>query len=178
MARKSRPPEILSGEGAKLFEALNEGIDIACALIGAAALEQAVMSLLHKFLIQGETSESFFRLGGTLGDFSNCCKMAYCLGLIPKGAFNNLCTIGEIRNRFAHSHLQLDFSDAELVKMCERLVLPGPPFDHLAANARSRYQLIVVMTWTRLVLNALSIERQKKAESPPIKVGPRSSESV
>ncbi len=50
--------------------------------------------------------------------------MAYCLGLIGKEVFENLKGLGQIRNRFAHSHLSIEFDDAEVLALCKGLVFP------------------------------------------------------
>ena len=168
MARETRPPEQLSKEGEHLFKTLNEGPDIACVLVGAAALEQAVMSLLQKFLIEGNTSDGLFKNGSSLGDFFSCSRMAYCLGLITTDSFNNLKAIAEIRNLFAHSHLNIDFADDGIMKKCDSLVFPRPwsTWEGLAINSRSRFQFATVSLWSRLLLDALAMERRKKPDNP------------
>ena len=52
--------------------------------------------------------------------------MAYCCGLISKGLFNNIIAIGDIRNRFAHAHLELDFDDELVVGFCNKLRFDTP----------------------------------------------------
>ena len=56
MARAARQPEQLSAEAKDLFDALNGESPLACVLVGAAALEQAVVSLLMKHFLVADTS--------------------------------------------------------------------------------------------------------------------------
>src|SRR5262245_53742703 len=121
--RRLHAPEKLSEESASLYKAMNDESPLPCALIGGAFLEKAITSLLSKFFVNCETAKTILGDHGFLGEFSRCAHLAYCLGLISKGALTNLKTIGKIRNLFAHSHKPLDFEDAEIKNLCANLLL-------------------------------------------------------
>jgi DNA-binding MltR family transcriptional regulator len=175
MARKAKQPEHLVKDAEHIFEAINGESPLACVLIGAAALEQAVVSVLLKHLVDGDTSKGLFDVGGTLRDFDGCASMAYCLGLIPKEIFKNLKIVGQIRNLFAHSLLQMDFSNPTVKKLCMELCppvpynSPAPNFAELKAtmqNPRNRFAFSVAGMWSRIILTALGEKHRKRCEHP------------
>jgi hypothetical protein len=86
MARKTLTPEQLSTNSKHLNESLNNGTDLACALIGTAAIEQALGSLLNKYLLDGTTSEKLLAPNGILGTLNARIEMAYCLGITGRAA--------------------------------------------------------------------------------------------
>src|SRR4051812_16820014 len=105
MAKTSHPsiPE-LDAEIAALYKLLNTEDDFACVMVSHAFIDQCIASLLQKFLIdKSSTAASMLSHRGLLGSYSARCDLAYCLGLIPKGVFQNLEVLGDIRNAFGHS---------------------------------------------------------------------------
>jgi hypothetical protein len=115
----------LSAESKALYDAINDERELTCVLIASSYLDQCVASLLERFLISGDTTKALLAAnGGALGNFSDRTDAAYCLGLIPKGIYQNLRKVAEIRNRFAHSYLSLSFDDPEIINLCHSLILP------------------------------------------------------
>src|SRR5579862_1293119 len=115
------------------FDELGDGGDfmrhvdspLSCGLIGGAYVEDALGSLLKAVLIDGETSNGLLNNPkDILSSYSPKADMCYCLGLIPKSVYNNVKNIAKIRNRFAHSHTMIDFTDAEVMQLCGELKLP------------------------------------------------------
>jgi hypothetical protein len=114
------------------FEELGDGGDfmqhvdsaLSCALVAGAYIENALGSLLVAALIDGATSHNLLNNPkDILSTYSSRADLCYCMGLIPKEVYNNARTIGTIRNRFAHSHVALDFLDEEVVRLCNQLQL-------------------------------------------------------
>ena len=119
MARKAIPAGKLLEDSKHFVEALILEGPLACALIGGAAVENALMTLLSNFFVEG--SENVFDIGGCLESASKCAAVAYCLGFISKEGRENLKLIARIRNKFAHSHVPIDFDDTEVVESCSKL---------------------------------------------------------
>jgi len=110
--------------------------------------------------------------------------LAYCLGLITKDHYQDLCAIAAIRNRFAHSHLQLDFLDLGIRATCDelhewRIVLAGEdevPLTsatetELAARARNQFKLTVAFLANRLLLTTLGLRATEPSNirlNPPV----------
>ena len=47
--------------------------------------------------------------------------MAYALKVIGKKQYQDMRLLGQIRNRFAHSHLELSFETLEIDALCKQL---------------------------------------------------------
>jgi DNA-binding MltR family transcriptional regulator len=172
---KISPIEELCEESQALFEVMYEEPDMACVLIATSYLEQTLASLLERFFIRSDTAKKLLdSRGGALGNFQSRSDVSYCLGLIPKSLYRNLCVVGEIRNKFAHSYLSLNLDDPEIVPMIESLTFPifkevvtaeGREYnqDFLTSRVtapREKFKLIVVMMVNRLLLTGLSVKRR------------------
>ena len=181
MAAKIPAIETLSKEVQALYDVVNEEPDLPCVLVSTSFLDQCLASLLERHFIKSNTAKSMLDpRGGSLGTFSARADLCYCLGLIPKGLFQNLRTIGEIRNRFAHSYLSLSFDESEIRKFCESLTLPGAVrklikdatgeseemvnFWATLTNPRARFTVCVAMMANRLLLTGLATERRARKE--------------
>lgn len=182
MATKIPAIETLSRESQGLYDAVNDERDLPCVLISTSFLDQCLASMLERFFINSSTAKSMLDpRGGSLGTFLARADLCYCLGLIPKGLFQNLRTVGEIRNLFAHSYLSLSFDDSKVATLCESLTFPN-----LAARIRvggdtgqshdiddpwaqythpkSKFTVCVALMASRLLLAGLSTERRPRQE--------------
>jgi hypothetical protein len=125
--------------GTRLLQTLANEPPLQCVVLSGAYLEQHLVTLLASFLIEGYTSNALLQFEGYLGQFQAKADLAYALGLIPKFIYQNFRIIGQIRNRFAHSHDPLSFEDPEILKLISGtsetpgLFIPGeckvPMFD-------------------------------------------------
>ena len=170
MKRSIPPPEQLSAEIRQLFDVLNDESDLACVVIAVAFLDTSLASLLAHKLADSSVSTKLLAPSGAIGSYSTRADLAYALGLVTKGHYQDLCSIGEIRNRFAHNHLQLSFQDPAVQESCEGLnAWRLPRFDDEQApadaspsergvQARNQFNISVSMLANRLLLNALSLK--------------------
>jgi DNA-binding MltR family transcriptional regulator len=101
MRRSIVPVEKLSEETRQLFDVLNKESDLACVVIGAAFLDTALASLLAQKLLASSVSDKLLATSGVLGSFAARADLAYCLSLIKKEHYQDICVVGEIRNQFA-----------------------------------------------------------------------------
>lgn len=164
--------EDLSQESQALYEVLNDESDLACVLIATSYLDQTLASLLERYFVEGNTSQRLLDpRGGVLGTFASRADLSYCLGLIPKGLYQNLRIVGEIRNRFAHNYLLLDFNDQDIIDQVGKLSFPRvkeivsaddkSPFERIT-HPRDRFNIVTAMMVSRLLLTGLSIERRTR----------------
>src|SRR5215216_1518415 len=105
---KKAPPESadLTGMAARLQRESDRG----CALIVASWVDDALTDFLKAYLVQdAKIIDDLFRPMGPLGSFSAKISMAYLRGLIDRTMFDNLNTIREVRNDFAHSRADISF---------------------------------------------------------------------
>ena len=181
MSKKPQIPEVetLSEESKHLYEILNSESDLACVLIATSYLDYALASLLKRYFIETSiVSKLLDPPSGALSTFASRSDLAYSLGLIPKGLYQNLQTIGKIRNTFAHSYLSTRIDDSEIAKLVDTLI---PPTIHQsvivqADNAkhsgtalflrnesyRDEFNLIVVFMLNRLLLTGLATKHRGK----------------
>jgi DNA-binding MltR family transcriptional regulator len=171
MRRSIVPVEKLSEETRQLFDVLNKESDLACVVIAAAFLDTALVSLLAQKLLASSVSNKLLATSGALGSFATRADLAYCLSLIKKEHYQDICVVGEIRNQFAHSHLQLSFEDGNIRQLCDRLnewrvILHGEEEEQvgymteaqLGARARNQFNLSVAFLANWILLNALSLK--------------------
>ncbi len=169
---KKKPPEVdqLSAEIQQVFDALNEQPDLACVIAGAAFLDAGLESILRAHFRSHRIGNNLLRPDGPLGSFAARADLAYCLGLASKDHYEDLRRIAEIRNAFAHNHLQLTFGDARVQEMCSNLREwrtigwndaaedSGPTVRRIAA--RNKFALSAALISQRLLLTALGENRR------------------
>jgi len=180
MVRKSIPDvEQLSAESAHLYDVLNEESDLACVLIATSYLDYALASLLKRHLVEsGVVNKLLDSPRGALSTFATRSDLAYSLGLIPKSLYQNLETIGKIRNQFAHSYTSIALDSADIEKLVNSLIPPtthqtltvdgdnsthsGPQPMPLIGSSRDRFNTIVVVMVNMLLLTGLQTKRREK----------------
>lgn len=129
--KKPLPADALGPEVQKIGDALVEGSDLATALVASSFLDECLRSLLMAFFRDGETSVGLLRSGrGVLGTYAARMEVAYSLRLIDKAELNNLRTIGEIRNAFAHSYTEGSFDHPSIAPLCASLDFAYEVFIH------------------------------------------------
>src|SRR5271166_3080866 len=120
------PPEILSGATADLHTVLNHEPPSRKVLIGVAAIDKALNTLLRGFLIDSRVSERMLHPAtGLFGCLAARSDVVYALGLITVGMLHNLRALGAIHTRFAGSSFSLDFANPEIIDLCEQLRFPA-----------------------------------------------------
>jgi hypothetical protein len=163
----------LKGNLLQVEKPLAEESPLACAVLGASILENALMTLLGKFLINGETSKNLFDIGNPLDSLSRCTQLAYCLGFIPDIVRQNIATIGQIRNEFAHNLKIIDFKHPDIVKLCNKLTWPCVPlgtaqtreeFFKGHSSPREKFSTVVSFVYTDLLFLCFKIKRQALLE--------------
>src|SRR5262245_54609314 len=98
MKRPVIPSGQLSKETRHLFAVLNKEPDVPCVVVGAAFLDTAVAGLIAEFMLKrSQTASKLLSPNGVLGGFQARSDIAYCLGLIRKEDYRELCTIAQIR---------------------------------------------------------------------------------
>lgn len=162
------PPEVLSADGDKFFDLLNEAEDVAVIVVGVGYIDACVASLLHKQLRKSNVSDQLLDAKGPLGTFWARSGAAYALGVIDKAMYADLTILAELRNEVAHHHFAFDFSTPEVAERCAKLTYAselkngtsGEPLldDEWLHSARDRFTLSAVMIATRLLLIALGTQ--------------------
>ena len=169
--------EELSEDIQKVYDILNQESDLACVLIGTSYLSELLASTIKIAFIETSVLQKIFDpQRGIIGGFSSRADLAYCLGLISKTNYQDLLKIAEIRNKFAHKHLSLDFGDTTIRKICGELkawlILILDKKDgkteelsqeHMRLYTRNQFNMSVVLLGSRIYLNALSKGQEIKS---------------
>ena len=129
MGKKSKKPSLhslsrLPVDAKTFMKELRGESDRASALIAGAVISEKLGDLLHLYfgnLPEGDVNRLFHDRGAPLGDFASRTDVSFALGLISPQERLACNTIRNIRNVFAHTSAQIDFSNiliaAELSKL-------------------------------------------------------------
>jgi DNA-binding MltR family transcriptional regulator len=180
MSKNGQIPEIetLSEESRHLYDVLNNESDLGCVLIVGSYIDYAVASLLKRHFIESSAVDKLLESPrGSISSFASRCDLAYCLGLISKSFYQNLETLGKIRNTFAHSYLPLALADDNVAALVSLLIPPtiqhtitegvdevshsGPGSMPLAGSSRERFNSIVVLMFNSLLVTGLVTKRRE-----------------
>jgi len=162
------PVEDLSADTKRFFDILNESSDLSVVLVATSYLDASLASMLHRYFIVSSVSDGLLDLHGSLGTISSRASLSYAPGLIGKSLYQALVKIIEIRNTFAHHHLEHDFEVSEIANLCSELrfmeSLRGDAdtpldFEQHMQTSRDRFVLTAVMISQRLLLTALGVKR-------------------
>jgi hypothetical protein len=123
MSRKKAPPPE-SSDLVGMAKTIEPESDRAAALIIAAWVDDALTGLLKAYLVQEpKVIKEMFQRMAPLSTFSSRIKAAYLVGLIDKHQYDNLETIRDIRNDFAHSRANLTFQNESIRARCGNLMI-------------------------------------------------------
>lgn len=160
----AKPPiqaiEALGADVSKMYIILNDGPDIAVALVSAAYIDQALGSMILRKLVESPVATDL--LNRALGDFAVRIDLAYSLGLINRPIRLDLLLINRIRNEFAHGHLETTFNNQQIQNWCgnlNSLRAMGLKLPDISNSARIKYTVTVALLANNLLLDAMSIER-------------------
>lgn len=118
----------LAKEAIEFRKTLNSESDRACALMAAAYLELQLEKLIKSFLVEdAPVVNRVLGSSGPFGNFASKIDMAYLLGLIPNLVRRDLHLLRKIRNDFAHTHTQIDFTNPTVASRCHELKYHGLP---------------------------------------------------
>jgi len=96
---------------------LNQESDRGAALAATAYLDDSLEELLAASLIP-RGADPLLGKGRPLSSFWSRIVACYCMGLISKTEHDDLHTIREIRNHFAHERQPLSFSEQSIADQC------------------------------------------------------------
>ena len=124
-----------------------------------------------------KTAQHLLDYRGAIGALSTRNDLSYCLGLISKKLYQNIKNAGNIRNVFAHSHVSLRFTDADVSKLVENLTFPSilaatkiengesqevsDPFGNFT-EPRVRFSIIMALTVNEVIAAAMSTDHRPK----------------
>lgn len=169
MSSKKQKLEALlkSEDWGGFYEEFQKESDRACAIVGAAFLDEHLRQLIVEFLVDDdkEVEKLVDQTGGGLSSFSSRISAAYCLGLISKKHKNDLNIIRKIRNDFAHRLHGISFEDQRISSQCQNLESAADLMDIIDSefSSKERFNFTVIQLANWIKLHALSAEKQRRA---------------
>ncbi len=95
------------------------------AIAGAAYLDLLLRSAIEKLMRDDhDIQTTLFENRGGLQGFSTRIQLGYALKIYEWQAYQDLSTIRDIRNAFAHSAEKIDFDREDVALLCNRLWFP------------------------------------------------------
>ena len=103
--------------------ALAEESDRAAAILAAAYFEDRLRAaIMTRFVALNRRDEAeIFKPYGPLSTFKAKVDIAFALGLYDRKTRKDLHTVGEIRNKFAHSPEPMEFDHEKVAAKCRKL---------------------------------------------------------
>jgi DNA-binding MltR family transcriptional regulator len=105
-------------ESAPRPEAMDRTAAIASAQYLEYALQKAILAHLKKDISEREIKELFDEPGAPIGSLSAKIRLAVAMGIIDHEEKEDLDTIRNIRNTFAHSMTHITFDDEAVQRSC------------------------------------------------------------
>ena len=121
------PPQAyaVTKEAGAIYNALAESSEYAAVMQSISFIDTSLKALLLHHFKKGRTSKDLLDpIGGVLGSFKAKCDVAYSLDLLSRKVKQDLDHLGQIRNRFAHSYLTINFREPKIAKLCDQLNCP------------------------------------------------------
>jgi hypothetical protein len=148
VARKAESIESLKEKYEKVIAVADaSNAPLACVIIRMGLIEKALITLLDSVFVECKESEEIFNNNSALGTFGSCMHVAYRIGLLADGMYQNLKTLAKIRNKFAHSDEFIDFDDAQVVAFCDNLKPPKGWILPIGGSEGAPVQGVPIETW-------------------------------
>jgi len=88
--------EELSSDTKIVFDVLNDESDLACVLIGTSYLSELLANIIEASFIETSISGKLLDpQSGAIGQFATRADLAYCLDLINKKVYQDLCIVAK-----------------------------------------------------------------------------------
>ena len=110
-------------EGNTFGEQLEQESDRGAALVGLAFLDVMLKRLFEAKMLDGAIAKKLLNYPGPLSTAAARSDVAYGLGWIGAKTYRDLVTLRNIRNRFAHAHEPIKFTDSAVESLCAKLEL-------------------------------------------------------
>jgi DNA-binding MltR family transcriptional regulator len=145
--------------------------DRACAVLGAAFLDEHLRALLEAFFVDDPRNlAELFDGSGPLSTFSARVGLAYALGFLAPSERRDLSLIRRIRNDFAHELHGLSFEQPQVVSRCGELVgcRHLEPALGRSLHGRERYVLTVIALSNWIAMRKLNIRETRRKIEPEV----------
>ncbi len=139
--------------------------DRACAVLGAAFLDEHLRALLEAFLVDdpNRVQDLFEQAASPLGSFSSRISMSYALGFLAPSEVRDLDLIRKIRNEFAHELHGVSFASPNVTSRCAEFTqceIIGQRYGPI--GPRDRFILSVVLLAHWIAVRSLRFAKERR----------------
>jgi DNA-binding MltR family transcriptional regulator len=126
-------------EGNTFGDELEQESDRGAALVGLAFLDMMLKRLFEAKMLEGTIAKKLLNYPGPLSTAAARSDVAYGLGWIGAKTYRDLVTLRNIRNRFAHTHDPIKFTDSAVEALCAKLELGKTMFSGPILTPRKQF---------------------------------------
>ena len=109
----------------------------AAAILAGSYIEYFLGKYLKSFMRKDVDEKNIFEGFGPFSTFAQRINTAYAFNLIAKQEKDDLNTIKEIRNYFAHHPKKMTFHNKEIKKLCDKLSLTKSVYDPIKKKKKT-----------------------------------------
>ena len=153
--------KLISKEDHAYLKKLEREDDLPCVLIGTAALDERLESILRKYLKEGKTANRLFKDTRPLGSLRGKADFCYLLDIIDERMYRTLLLFVEIRDLFTDSMFEMSFESRQIEKRCADLKAMWSDLATFGQSSKSTYALLVVLLKSILLLTSKHIKKSK-----------------
>ena len=153
--------KLISKEENAYLKTLVKEDDLPCVLIGTAAMDERLESILRKYLKEGKTANRLFKDMGPLGSLRGKADFCYLLNIIDDRTHRSLLLLVEIRDLFTDSMFEMSFESKQIEKRCADLKAMWNDLATFNTNAKSSYALLVILLKSILLMTSKYIKKSK-----------------
>jgi DNA-binding MltR family transcriptional regulator len=153
--------KLISKEDNAYLKTLAKEEDLPCVLIGTAAIDERLESLLRKYLKEGKTANRLFKDTGPLGSLRAKADFCYLLNIIDDRMHHTLLLLLEIRDLFTDSMFEMSFESKQIEKRSAELRAMWSGLASFENNTKSSYALLVVLVKSILLMTSKYIKKSK-----------------
>ncbi len=147
------------------YDEFQKETDRGAVIVGAAFLETHLGELILNFLVDDpKVARNFINPKNPtspLGTLNSRINAAYCLGLIGPNMYNELNTIRQIRNLFAHGLHSISFEDKKIEDLIKQLKYSEILPETFSKSARNIFTVSLSILANHVALRALRAKREQ-----------------
>jgi DNA-binding MltR family transcriptional regulator len=153
--------KLINKEDKAYLKTLEKEGDLPCILIGTAAIDDRLESILRKYLKEGKTANRLFKDTGPLGSLRAKIDFCYVLNIIDERMHRTMLLLVEIRNLFTDSMFEMSFESKQIEKRCVELRAMWSDLASFRKSTKSSYALLVVLLKNILLMTSKHIKKPK-----------------
>lgn len=162
--------KLINKEDSAYLKTLEKEDDLPCVLIGTAAIDDRLESILRKYLKEGKTANRLFKDTGPLGSLRAKADFCYLLNIIDDRMHRTLLLLVEIHDLFTDSMFEMTFESKQIEKRITELRAMWSELASFVKSTKSSYALLVALVKSILLMTLKHIKKSKPRYPKEFKV--------